>query len=145
MPTICLALLLAVGGQHHLAPSWRQTCVDVAQAADTADISPALTLAVAYRESRLDGAATGAAGELGPMQVMRYHDRRAEGYTLAESGALKLAGDLEECDTTVEALCRYKGGPCRDCDAGRTRAALTGRIALADWLLSWFLGPWGRL
>jgi len=102
---------------------WRPVCREIAARAPGYGVRPALALAVAWHESRLNPHAIGALGEVGPLQVRpEMHcggsdcaDRIGAGLTVLA----RYVGRHSERD----GMCRYRGAPA-GCDSPR--------VALAD-------------
>lgn len=101
-------------------------CADVASQALLAGVDPALTVAVAWQESKFTNPQPNAWGCAGPMQIkVRYHCADASG----EWSPTDAGGVLEGCDLVAagvralryyvsrasddrDALCRYGWGRC---------------------------------
>lgn len=68
--TVCIAAWGMLAAEHNTDPQRFGTCVRVGVEAHAQGVDVPLAVAVAWRESRLDGAAVSSAGAVGPMQVV---------------------------------------------------------------------------
>jgi hypothetical protein len=99
-------------------------CEQVAQAADTGDVCPALAVAIAYRETRFTNATSskGARGPLGviPKYIPKHicnNPKRNCDYTKAGVAALNY-WLLQNNDILCDSLAQYNAGNKGSCKAG---------------------------
>jgi len=120
------------------------TCVDVSARARAAGVEPALAVALAWHESRLDaGARNSRTGAAGALQVLpRWHcpGRRPRGCDLTGAGLAAIA-DFTERFGAGGGLAAYVCGPVRR--RGRRCVAYAERVQrTARWLARVKDGGW---
>jgi hypothetical protein len=108
-----------------LAPDWHATCVEIATRAAAMGIDPAIPVSVSWHENRLGRYGIGAAGEVGPMQVMPIWMRACDGDAIC--GGLVAVRHYVSRYPDGAHWCRYRGAPA-GCASERLRGGLAMRL-----------------
>ena len=121
--TILLCLTVALASGEMPARGSIGVCLDIAAAAERADVPPALALVIGWHETRWRDGLVSSAGACGPMQTMPLH-----GACTAETGVAVLRRYIlrrwRSGRPLSGAICDYACGPARgydDCTSSRER------------------------